>query len=198
MGIKNEYKAEVRSFTTFADWGELDVNILSDVLLLNGFILAPDSGYYAASIFQHQSPQKITADEILPSSVASCLVLSVSDPIKYFADYHGYLKGLGKYNQYSRSLDVLENTYEIDFLKEFMEVWDNEITIAFDAGYAENKKPTSYLLLKVKSQRLAEERFAAILRKMAEKESSLRSDIRRYIRLTMSYLTRFISCLSAN
>ncbi len=172
VGIKNEYKAEVRSFTSFADWGEMDVNILSDVLLLNGFILAPDSGYYAASLFQQQSPQKITVDEILPSSVASCLVLSVSDPVQYFSDYHAYLKGLGKYNQYSRSLDVLENTYEIDFLKEFLDIWDNEITIAFDAAFTENKKPTSYLLLKVKSQAMAEERFAAILRKMTEKESS--------------------------
>ncbi len=171
VAVKNEFKAEVRSFTTFADWGELDVNILNDVMLLNGFILAPDSGHYAASLFQHQHPQKITADEILPSSVASCLVLSVSDPVQYFSDYHSYLKGLGRYNQYSRSLDVLENTYEIDFLKEFREIWDNEITIAFDAAFTENKKPTSYLLLKVKSQAMAEERFAGMLKKMAEKES---------------------------
>ena len=171
VAVKDEYKAEVRSFTTFADWGELDVNIMSDMLLLNGFILAPDSGYYAASLFQHQHPQKITADEILPSSVASCLVLSVDDPVQYFSDYHRYLKGLGKYNQYSRSLDVLENTYEIDFLKEFMEIWDNEISLAFDAAYMEDKKPTSYLLIKVKSQAMAEEKFTGILRKMAEKES---------------------------
>ena len=78
VGFKNEYKAEIRSFTTFADWGELDVNIMSDVLLLNGFIMSPDSDYNAVSVFNHQTPQKITADELLPSSVASCLVLSVS------------------------------------------------------------------------------------------------------------------------
>ena len=138
---------------TFADWGELDVNIMSDVILLNGFILASDSGYCAASIFKHQSPQKITADEILPSSVASCLVLSVSDPVRYFSGYHEYLKGLGKYNQYSRSLDVLENTYEIDFLKEFTDVWDNEISIAFDAAAADetgNPPPTCCLRLKAR------------------------------------------------
>jgi len=71
----------VRSFTTFAEWGELDVNMLSDVVLLNGFIMTSDSGYYAASIFQHQNPQKITVDEILPSSVASCFVYYLS-PIR--------------------------------------------------------------------------------------------------------------------
>src|SRR4030042_4036340 len=53
-----------------------------------------------------------------------------------------------------------------------MDVWDNEISIAFDAAYTEGNKPTSYLLLKVKSQSLAEQRFTAIIRKMAEKESS--------------------------
>jgi hypothetical protein len=171
VGINNEYKAEIRAFTTFADWGELDVNIMSDVLLLNGFILASDSGTCAASIFKNQSPQKITADEILPSSVASCLVLSVSDPARYFSGYYEYLKGMGKYNQYSRSLDVLENTYEIDFRKEFMELWDNEISIAFDVAAADGMEPASYLLLKVKSQSLAEERFSAMIRKIAEKES---------------------------
>ena len=171
VGINNEYKAEIRSFNTFADWGELDANIMRDVFLLNGFILASDSGNCAASVFAHQSPQKITADEILPSSVAACFVLSVSDPVRYFSSYHEYLKGLGKYNQYSRSLDVLENTYEIDFLKEYTDVWDNEISVAFDAASGE-KGPTSYLLLKVKSQSFAEERFAAIVKKMAEKESA--------------------------
>jgi hypothetical protein len=63
VGINNEYKAEIRSFNTFADWGELDANIMRDVFLLNGFILASDSGNCAASVFKHQSPQKITADE---------------------------------------------------------------------------------------------------------------------------------------
>jgi hypothetical protein len=172
VGINNDYKAEIRSFTAFADWGELDVNIMSDVLLLNGFILASDSGNCVASVFKHQSPQKITADEILPSSVASCFVLSVSDPVRYFSGYHEYLKGLGKYNQYSRSLDVLENTYEIDFLKEFSELWDNEISIAFDAADIDETGPASYLLLKVKSQSLAEERFSAMIQKIAEKESA--------------------------
>jgi len=81
------------------------------------------------------------------------------------------LKSLGKYNPYSRSLNVLENTYEIDFLQEFMDIWDNEITIAFDAANTENKNPASYLALKVKSQSLAEERFKSILQKMTEKES---------------------------
>jgi hypothetical protein len=170
-GINNEFKAEVRSFTTFANWGELDVNIMSDNLLLNGFIVASDSDYCAASIFKDQNPQKITADEIMPSSVASCLILSVSDPARYFAGYHEYLKGLGRYNQYSRSLDVLENTYGIDFLKEFTDIWDNEISIAFDASAAENKEPISYLLLKVKSQSLAEERLVKMIRKITEKES---------------------------
>jgi hypothetical protein len=171
VGIQNEYKAEVRAFTTFAGWGELDANILSDVFLLNGFTLTSDSGNYAASIFRHQAPQKITADEILPSSISALLILSVSDPPQYFADYHKYLKGLGRYNQYSRSLDVLQSTYEIDFLQEFLQVWDNEISIAFDEAYSDDNKPISYLLLKVKSQSFAEERFAEIIRKMAEKES---------------------------
>jgi hypothetical protein len=170
-GINNEYKAEVRSFTTFADWGELDVNILNDMLLLNGFIVAPDSGCFAAAIFQHQGAQKITVDEVLPSSVASCLVISVSDAAGYFLSYGQYLKGLGRYNQYSRSLSVLENTYGINFLNEFREVWDNEITIAFDESNVDNPKPVSYLLLKVKSQSLAEERFTTIIRKIAGKES---------------------------
>jgi hypothetical protein len=170
--MNNEYKAEVRAYTSFAEWGELDVNLLKDVFLLNGFILTSDSGSYTASIFHKQNPQKITVDEVLPSSIASFLVMAVSNGDQYFEDYHKYLKAIGKYNQYSRSLDVLKNTYEIDFLQEFIQIWDNEITIAFDAAVTDGtSKPNSYLLLKVKSQSLAEDRFSSIIRRMNLKES---------------------------
>lgn len=180
--INNEYKAEVRAFTSFADWGELDVNLLKDVFLLNGFILTSDSNIYSTSIFNKQSPQKVTVDEVLPSSVASFLVIVVSDADQYFGEYHQYLKAIGRFNQYSRSLDVLKNTYEIDFLREFIDIWDKEITIAFDATITDGtSKPNSYLLLKVKSQSLAEERLSAIIRKMHQKESeAYTSDTRVY------------------
>ncbi|MBN2481153.1 MAG: hypothetical protein JXB19_05400 [Bacteroidales bacterium] len=169
--VRPEFKAEVRSFNTFSDWGELDVNTLSDALLLNGFVHIADSSITAASLFVNQNPQKITADEVLPATVSAFLTLSFSDVNKYFNDYHEYLRELGQFTGYSNTIRSLDNTYDVEFLNVFKEILDQEITFAFDAGNAKNDAVETLFIMRVKSQALAEEKLTGILNNIASVES---------------------------
>lgn len=169
--VKPEFKSEVRSFDTFSSWGEMDVNMLPDALLLNGFVNTSDSVISAASLFVHQDPQKITVDEILPATVSAFLTLSFSNVNQYFNDYHKYLSELGRYTSHNNTIQSLNKTYNVEFLNIFKEILDGEITLAYDAGNAANDAIGTFILMRVKSQRLAEEKLAGILNNLASVES---------------------------
>ena len=149
-----DYRPAVRSLSGFAGWAAMDVNLLSDMLLMNGFVDPPDSLTSMASLFTGQTPQKITAGEILPGSVASFLSLTMSDPAQYIDAYRSYLKDHGRLTAYNNALKSLTQTYQTDFLQEFIAILDNEITLAFDGNNEGNH--AVYVLMRLKSQGQAE------------------------------------------
>jgi hypothetical protein len=165
--VRPDYKSEVRSLKNFASWGELDVNLLPDVLLMNGFIQPSDSLPSFAKVLMGQSSQRIRADEMLPSSVAACLSMSISNPGKYFDDYHAFLRGLGKYTTYNNTLQSLNNAYGIQLPDDLSDLMDEEITLAFDNPRQTDSGPDVYILLRIKSKSQAEGQLKSMLEKMA-------------------------------
>jgi hypothetical protein len=169
--VKPEYKAEVRSFKNFAGWAEFDINVMSDMVLLNGFVSSLDSVPSIASLFLKQSPQRVTADQILPASVASFLTTSISNIEKYITDYQALLKDEGLLGSYNNTLTSLNNAYGTNLPGDILDLLDNEITLAFDAADSGELSSGTYILLRVKSQTQAEERLNSILEKIARTES---------------------------
>jgi hypothetical protein len=169
--VKPDYKAEVRAFKCFANWSAMDVNLMSDMLLMNGFVNLRDSVSSVASLFVNQIPQRITADKILPGSVASFLTISFSDAVQYFIDFKTFLRDQGILTSYNNTLLSLTNTYDTDFLQDFTDIMDNEITLAFDAGKQPDSASLVYFLLRVKSGKQAEEKLNAIIHRIALRES---------------------------
>lgn len=169
--FRSDFRAEVRTARNFAGWAELDVNLLSDMLLMNGFVHPPDSVSSFATLLINQAPQRVTADEFLPGSAASFLTLCLSDPGRYFTDYHSFLQDQGTYTTYRNTLISMNNAYGIDLPNEFTEIMDHEITLAFDPGSREGDPGHTYLLLRVKSSTQAEEKLISILTRIAAAES---------------------------
>lgn len=179
--VNADFKAEVRSFDTFANWAELDMNVLSDLLLFNGFIHAPDSAITVSALFLDQNPQKVYADEILPGSVSAMLALSFSDIGMYVNSYKDYLEERGQLTSYNNNLKSLSTAYGTDFLDEFSQLIDNEITLALDAGSDDEEPLRTYIVMHVKSQSLAETKLTAILHRIAAANSrSVESYTHRY------------------
>jgi hypothetical protein len=165
------FKGKARSAKNFAEWAAMDVNLLSDMLLMNGFISPADSSPSLASLFVKQSPQKITADKILPGSVASFLTLSMSDPAMYFSAYKSYLQALGKLTSYNNTFRTLNEIYNTDLPADFAAMMDNEVTLAYDAPSPQEDSAQVFVLIRVKSKGLASEKMMGLLQKAAAYES---------------------------
>ncbi len=166
-----EFKAEVRSMKRFAGWAEMDVNLLSDMLLMNGFVTAPDSVSSVAALFLNQSPQRLTADKILPGSVASFFTIGLSDLERYFSDYQIFLQDQGLFAGYHNTLASLNNAYGTDLPRDFMEIMDNEISLAFDPGSRDSSAERVYVLMRIKSTTQAEEKLNSLIKRIAAAES---------------------------
>ncbi len=181
--VRPEFKAEVRSARHFAEWAEMDINLLSDMLLMNGFVYPPDSLSSMASLFINQTPQRITADEFLPGSVASFFTVSLSDPARYFTDYQNFLLEQGLYTTYQNTLTSLNSTYGIDVPRELLEIMDNEISQAFDPGTREGGPGHRYFLMRIKSSTQAEEKLNSMVARIAAVESGSLSSFTTLYRL---------------
>lgn len=169
--VKSDFKSEVRSMKNFAGWAELDVNLLSDMLLMNGFVSPPDSISSLSHVFLSQSPQRFTADEILPASTAALLTISLSDSKKYIEDYRDFLRNRNLLSGYDNTLQSLNNAYNTNFPADLLEIMDNELTLAFEPGIGEESPAQKYILIRIKSKAQAEERMTGLLAKIAAVES---------------------------
>jgi hypothetical protein len=169
--VTPELRAGMRSVKTFASWAEMDVNILTDMLLMNGFVTPSDSVSSLSSILLHQTPQRLTADEVLPASTASFFSLSLSDPDRYFSDYRDYLQNQGLLTAYNNTLTSLNNAYGIRLPEDLLEIMDNEISLAYDPGSQEGSPVSLYVLIRIKSSTQAEDRLRAMMTRIAAAES---------------------------
>jgi hypothetical protein len=170
------FKGKARSAKNFAEWAGMDLNLLSDMLLMNGFVDPPDSAPSLASLFVKQNPQKITADKILPGSIASFLTISMSDPAMYFTAYKSYLQGLGKLTTYNNTFETLNEIYKTDLPADFAAMMDNELTLAYDEPSPQDDSTQVFVLIRVKSKGLASEKMMALLQNAAAYESKPLSD----------------------
>jgi len=169
--VKPDYRSEVRSLKNFAGWAELDLNPLSDMLLMNGFVNPSDSVLTMASVLARQSPQKILADEVLPSSVSAFFSLNLSDPAKYLKGYQELLQDEGRLTSYNNTLQSVNNAYGTHFPDDFIDVMDNELALAIQGNFAEGSEPGLYFLLRIKSKAQAEAKFRSIVTSIAATES---------------------------
>ena len=179
--VKPDFKSEVRAFRNFAGWAELDLNPLSDMLLMNGFVSTADSITSMASLLLNQTPQRITSDEILPSSVASFVSINITDDERYYNDYREFLKEQGRLSGYNNTLVSLNNAYGTNFPKDFFDIMDKEITLGFEGNAPEGTASGVYFILKIKSRAQTEEKLSSILEKIARVESKPVTD----------YITRY-------
>jgi hypothetical protein len=179
--VKPEFKSEVRSFKDFAGWAELDLNTFSDKLLMNGFVDPSDSIASMARIFVDQAPQKLTADQILPSTTGSFIAIGISDAARYFEDYRSFLSEQGNLTGYNNTLQSLNNAYGTKFPDELFDLTDKEIALGFDGNTPEGSIPGVYILFRIRSKTETETRFRTILQKIAAVESKPLS----------AYLTRY-------
>jgi mRNA-degrading endonuclease YafQ of YafQ-DinJ toxin-antitoxin module len=170
----SNYTTAFKEYKLLGHWSELDINIKSDLLLLNGFMHseAKDNTFFA-SISQND-PVQLTIDKVLPASTAAFLAFGISSPEKSYESYLNYLKANDKLDRYQANLSNLNAKYGIEFEKFFLSLLDNELALVYKEN-SNNTVGANYLLLKCKSGYDANKQLVELTEKISTKNKKAKT-----------------------
>ncbi len=119
--------SELLGISRLASWGELDLDIKEDALILSGMSVAGSEENLFLNAFATQTPVKIELHEMMPSGTSSFLHLGISDREQFADQMKDYLVGLGKWTKIGQEQEALQKKYGLDPLGDLMMLIDNEL-----------------------------------------------------------------------
>ena len=170
--LNNNYRNNINSFTNFANWTELDLNISDEKVLLNGFTYTNDSVNNFLNIFLQQEPISIDIDEVLPASTTVLLVFGISDALKYKADCHNYYSRNGTLKPFEEKINDIKKDYEIDIEETMYSILDNQIAIAYTKINNLDIDEYTFSVIKTISKSKAREKLLSILERYSNKNNT--------------------------
>ena len=153
---KNNQKT-ISSFTNFANWSELDLNLKKDAILLNGFTYSNDSANNYINIFLKQKPVDNEIKQILPSNTSMFMSLGISNFKQFSIDLKTFRKRNNTLSAYSRYYNNIKSKYNIDINKITSAIFNEEIALAFSDVEHNNISNNSVIIVKTKSKTLSKE-----------------------------------------
>ncbi len=118
---------KIKLFSGLASWGELDLDIKEDAIVLNGMTYADPEATLLMGAFTNQSPVKIEVHEMMPAGTSYFLHLGISDQTKFMEQITAYFSGLGKLAEIELEQERVEKLYGINPLEDLMKLLDDEI-----------------------------------------------------------------------
>ncbi len=161
------YATIISDGVTLDNWIQLDVNLISDNILLNGFAHESDTIISQLGIFYPLSPGVLSADKVLPSSTSMLLSFIVDDHELCYDRYKDYLNSVNRLNKYQMSLNKINDSYKLKFVETISAITDNEISIGNITNEEKGGEINQLVLFKVKSARGAEDKILEALKKIA-------------------------------
>lgn len=146
----SEHSLNLRKYKQLGSWSELDVNIKSNLILLNGFAERDEQEASFLSSITTQKPVRLTIDKILPATTSSFIAFGLSSPNENYLAYMNYLKECGKYTRYQANLSNLNSKYGIEFEEFFLSLIDNEFALVSQHNTS-TQESEEYIVLKSKS-----------------------------------------------
>jgi len=113
--------------SNLASWGELDLDIKQDALILNGMTHADPNAPLFLGAFKGQSPVKMELHEVLPAGTAHFLHLGVGDRTIFKESILAYMKGIGKGQEIATERERLSQQYGFDPLDDLFRIVDDEM-----------------------------------------------------------------------
>lgn len=113
--------------SNLASWGELDLDIKEDAVILNGMTTADPEAPLLLGAFTAQSPVKMELHEVLPAGTGHFLHLGIGDRTKFKEQILNYMKGLGQEQEYESEVLRLEQTYGFNPLEDLSRIVADEM-----------------------------------------------------------------------
>ena len=117
----------LQELSGLATWGELDLDIKEDAIVLNGMTLADSEEPLFLGAFANQSPVKMELHEMMPSGTSYFLHMGISDRAKFRMQMETYLSGRGVWDEIKAEKDRLDRLYGFDPFEDVISIMDDEM-----------------------------------------------------------------------
>lgn len=149
-----------------SEWGELDLEIKNDGLLLNGFLAGNTKGIYACLINNSKANKKDIL-EFLPSNSKAYISLSVDNGKDLQNRLSAYYQGQNQTDPAS----AFEKKHRVKFRESFFSLLSGELAITFDGNLYSNK---GILILGLESQSESEATLKQLLKNTGSSSEAFR------------------------
>jgi len=174
--LNEKQKSYISNMNNVGDWAELDVNLKSDAILLNGFTFTSDSLNNYLNIFLDQEAVDHKMNKILPSNTALFVSFGISNNSEYLNSYKSYLQKQGKINKYQLFIDQYKNKYSIDLESFFNNQLDEEIGIVVTDMPNGSFKENTFVVMRSHSKSIVEKEIENFITKIAKVKNTQKSN----------------------
>jgi hypothetical protein len=169
--IHSKFNHELKFLKSFANWIELDLNVKPGMLILNGFSYGNVYEPGFESLFRNQKPQKLEIFNKIPSQSNTFAVLGISNFGQYQKDYQLFLEKHENAPNREANLQALKDKYNIDLLKSFHDVFEQEAGIVFANLTDDTLANQAFSIIRTKSKDDAENLLNSFITEYANKNN---------------------------
>jgi len=138
--IKESGWNQLEALSHLASWGELDLDIKQDAVILNGMTHADPNSPLFLGAFAGQSPVKMELHEVLPAGTGHFLHLGVGDRSKFKEQILSYMKGLGKGQELESEVQRIGQLYGFNPLDDLSRIMADEMAWFSIEGETHNRE----------------------------------------------------------
>jgi hypothetical protein len=132
--IRQESWDRLQDFSLLASWGELDLDIKEDAIVLNGLTYADPQVPLFLGAFASQTPVKMELIDMMPSGTSWFLHLGISDLKDFVGRIETYLNGKGEWAGIRAARENAQREYGVDPLGELAGIAGDEMAWIFIEG----------------------------------------------------------------
>jgi len=110
----------------FADWSELDLNLKSQTILLNGFAFSSDEKGKFMQVFQGQTPQSIKFPRIVPAGSNGFVGFGIDNIDLYLKNLRNYMEEIGERDRFNINEQQIIQAFGESSIQEIEAIFRNE------------------------------------------------------------------------
>ncbi|MCF8227102.1 MAG: hypothetical protein K9J30_14590 [Bacteroidales bacterium] len=156
--FKNQAGIRSELLSRMATWGEFDIDIDDEMVVLNGMTYADDSTSTWLNLFKDQDPVRLEVTSYIPSGVTEFLSVGISNTETFRKRFYDHLKYAGEYQVFKRTDGILKDKLGESPLNTLLNLLGNEI-VWFVIDPLNNGSPEEVVVYELNSRSEAKDKL---------------------------------------
>ncbi|TLX77157.1 hypothetical protein E9993_05605 [Labilibacter sediminis] len=147
--FNSDYKPRLSVFSKLARWGEFDINLKKNQLLINGFLYPSTAKNNLNLLFKGLDGSSTSINKIIPSNVQYIQSFSYKDADQLIDNLHTYLKQRNEIDSYTSKINKLGLNINREKAENIIsDIIDDEFALVYANTNPLEKKDGNYLIIK--------------------------------------------------